>query len=106
MSINTSGTNNSPRIDGTIPARGPKAPARVTSDDAPVQEASSGPSRQRDVLDLSPAARAFVARADDESPLSAERLLEIRQRVLDGAYDSPEILDAVAAKLRQSNDLR
>ncbi len=104
MTIPTSGPNRS-SVDAPVPARGSTPAARVAD------EPSSGPAtpvaaRPKDVLDLSPAARAFVARAEDEGTLSAERMLQIRQRVLDGAYDSPAVLDAVAHKLRQSGDLR
>lgn len=104
MTISPSGPDR-PRVDAPAPARAHQPVARVSD------EPSSGPSapvaqRHRDVLDLSPAARAFVARAEDEGTLSAERVLELRQRVLDGAYDAPAILDAVASKLWQSGDLR
>ncbi len=103
MSIKPSGPN-SPRLEAPVSARVAKASPSTT--EGPSAPSPSAAPRGRDVLDLSPAARAFVARADEEGGLSAERLLEIRQRVLDGAYDSVEIRDAVAAKLRRSGDLR
>ena len=43
-------------------------------------------------------------RQTDELP--EERLQQIRQRILDGMYDSPFVLDAVAIALRSSGDLR
>lgn len=104
MTIRTSGPNG-PRIESPVPARGGQ-PVQRASDETPSQDAPAVPARAGDVLDLSPAARAFVARADEGAPLPAERLLEIRQRVLDGAYDTVEVLDSIAAKLLRSGDLR
>ncbi len=104
MSINPTGPSR-PRIDGAIPARSTNGVARV-SDESQLRQPDAPVSGQRDVLDLSPAARAFVARTEEESSLSAERLLQIRQRILDGTYDSPVVIDAVASALRASRDLR
>jgi anti-sigma28 factor (negative regulator of flagellin synthesis) len=104
MTINPAGLSR-PRIEGTVPARSAPGTARV-SDESQVRHPDAPVSGQRDVLDLSPAARALVARSEDEGSLSAERLLQIRQRILDGTYDSPVVLDAVAAALRSSRDLR
>ena len=104
MSIQPTGPSRT-RIDGTIPARSTNGAARV-SDESQLRQPDAPVSGQRDVLDLSPAARALVARTDDEGSLSAERLLQIRQRILDGTYDSPVVLDAVATALRSSGDLR
>ena len=62
--------------------------------------------RSKELLDLSPAARASVARSEDEASIPAERLLAIRQRVLDGTYDSLAVLGAVAARMQRSGVLR
>ena len=94
-----------PRIEGTPAARPTQSPARV-SDETPLRQPESPALGQRDVLDLSPAARALVARSDEDGSLSADRLLQIRQRILDGTYDSPVVLDAVAAGLRKSGRVR
>lgn len=104
MTIQPAGPNR-PRLEGSAPARATTGPARV-SDETALRHPDAPVSGQRDVLDLSPAARALVARSDEEGTLSAERLLQIRQRILDGTYDSPVVLDAVAAALRQSGDVR
>lgn len=104
MTINPTGPSR-PRIEGTIPARSTNGTARV-SDESQLRQPEAPVTGQRDVLDLSPAARAFVARTEEEGSLPAERLLQIRQRILDGTYDSPVVLDAVASALRSSGDLR
>lgn len=94
-----------PRLEGAAPARTPSSVARV-SDETALRQPDAPAHGQRDVLDLSPAARALVARSEDEGSLSAERLLQVRQRILDGTYDTPVVLDAVASALRKSGDLR
>ncbi len=104
MSIQPSGPSR-PRLEGTVPARQTPGVARV-SDETQLRQTEAQPTGQRDVLDLSPAARALVARTDEEGSLPAERLLQIRQRILDGSYDAPVVLDAVASALRSSGDLR
>jgi hypothetical protein len=71
-----------------------------------MRQAEAPAAGHRDVLDLSPAARALVARSDEHGSLPAERLLQIRQRILDGTYDTPVVVDAVASALRASGDLR
>ena len=104
MSIQPSGPSR-PRLEGTVPARSTPGVARVT-DETQLRQTEAPATGQRDVLDLSPAARALVARSEDEGSLSAERLLQVRQRILDGTYDSPVVLDAVASALRTSGDVR
>ena len=104
MTVQPTGPNR-PRIEGTAAARPAQGPARV-SDETPLRQPESPALGQRDVLDLSPAARALVARSDEDGSLSADRLLQIRQRILDGTYDSPVVLDAVAAGLRKSGRVR
>ncbi len=104
MTIHPNGPTG-PRVQGATPARANPSIARV-SDETPLRQPEGSVQGQRDVLDLSPAARALVARSDGEGALSAERLLELRQRILDGAYDAPAVLDGVASALRASGDLR
>ncbi len=104
MTIQPTGPSN-PRIEGTSPTRSTNGVARV-SDETQLRQSEAPATGQRDVLDLSPAARALVARSDEDGSLSAERLMQIRQRILDGTYDSPVVLDAVASALRTSGDLR
>lgn len=104
MTIQPTGPS-TPRTEGTSPTRSTNGVARV-SDETQLRQSEAPATGQRDVLDLSPAARALVARSDENGSLSAERMLQIRQRILDGTYDSPVVLDAVASALRTSGDLR
>ena len=59
-----------------------------------------------DRVSISDAGRALAAREDGDSmaldPARAER---IRERVLSGAYDTLEVVDAVARRLLDSGDL-
>ena len=59
-----------------------------------------------DKVSISDAGRALAAREDGDSmaldPARAER---IRERVLSGAYDTLEVVDAVARRLLDSGDL-
>lgn len=104
MTIQPSGPSR-PRLEGATPTRPTLAISHV-SDETLLRPSDMPAAGQRDVLDLSPAARALVARSDEDGSLSAERLMQIRQRILDGSYDSPAVVDAVASALRASGDLR
>lgn len=92
-----------PKIEGTGPSR--PSPIIVRADEAQVRRTPTPPHGQRSVLELSPAARALAARVEGDDALSAERLIELRQRVLDGRYDSPAVLEAIADALVRSSDL-
>ena len=95
-------------------AAGPDEPARVRPA-PPVGPASQGAG---DRVELSEAARAQQAEAAarqtevdaarralrDQPGLSEARLAELRERVADGYYDRPEVVDATAARL--ADDLR
>lgn len=60
-----------------------------------------------DSVQISDAGRALAARESGSEPaaLSAERIAELRQRVLDGAYDSLEVVDEVARRILARGDL-
>ncbi len=104
MTIQPTGPS-TPRTEGTSPTRSTNGVACI-SDETQLHQSEGSATGQRDVLVLSPAARAMVARSDEGESLSAERLMQIRQRILDRTYDSPVALDAVASALRTSGDLR
>ena len=70
---------------------------------APVAAVSSAVARG-DKVQISDAGRALAAR-DESGALSAERSAQIRQRVLDGAYNSLGVVDEVARRIIQSGDL-
>ena len=64
-----------------------------------------------DKVQISDAGRALAARADgtsdsaSTSSLDPARASRIRQRVLSGAYDTLEVVDAVSRRLLDSGDL-
>lgn len=76
---------------------------------APATGAGAGQgSRVSDVLEISDAGRALAARgadADATSELDQARTARIRAQVLSGAYDSLEVVDAIARRLLRSGDL-
>ncbi|HTE44456.1 MAG TPA: flagellar biosynthesis anti-sigma factor FlgM [Gemmatimonadaceae bacterium] len=59
-----------------------------------------------DKVEISNAGRALAAREPGStSPLDSARTTAIRGRVLNGAYDTLEVVDAVARRLLDSGDL-
>jgi negative regulator of flagellin synthesis FlgM len=66
---------------------------------------------RRDRVQISETGRALSAQlAADEparttAPLTPERIAALRQQVLDGAYNSIEMVDQVARRILQSGDL-
>lgn len=67
-----------------------------------------GPSTDRsDRVSISDAGRALAARDGgiDVAGLDAARVDRIRDRVLSGAYDTLEVVDAVARRLLDSRDI-
>ncbi|MEO8620958.1 MAG: hypothetical protein ABI625_07825 [bacterium] len=80
-------------------------PAKVVekTGGSPAQPAS--PPVKSDAVQISDAGRALAARGRDDSALSPERTAQIRQRVLDGAYNSLSVIDHVARRILVSGDL-
>lgn len=84
-----------------------------TSDRGPIQPVGPTPSslNRSDKVQISDAGRALAARADgtsdsaSTSSLDPARASRIRQRVLSGAYDTLEVVDAVSRRLLDSGDL-
>jgi negative regulator of flagellin synthesis FlgM len=76
-----------------------------TSDIRPIAPAPSAADRS-DKVEISDAGRALAARDGDESSgLDPARAARIRGRILNGAYDTLEVVDAVARRLLDSGDL-
>lgn len=79
----------------------PAAPAQPV---APV-------SRSTDKVEISDAGRALAARetesldAKGRAELTTERVGEIRQRILEGAYNSIEVVDEVARRMLERGDI-
>jgi len=74
------------------------------------KESGETPTRGRaDTVEISPEARVLASADPGEvqggEALSAERIAEIRQRVDDGTYDSPEVAEEVARQILNSGDL-
>lgn len=72
-------------------------------------DGDDGPSRVQgsDQVDLSDAGRALAdrARSDDGEGLTAERKQQLQQRIADGVYDSPEVMEETARQILESGDL-
>jgi flagellar biosynthesis anti-sigma factor FlgM len=56
---------------------------------------------RRDSVEISSAGRALAT--TDSQP--ADRVAEIRQRILDGAYNANEVVDTVARRILQRGDI-
>src|SRR5690606_32342737 len=64
----------------------------------------TSPVQRSDRVQISDAGRALAAQATSgtRGELSVERIAEVRERVLSGAYDSLDIVDQVARRVLQS----
>jgi anti-sigma28 factor (negative regulator of flagellin synthesis) len=84
-------------------------PATPNTPAAKPEETSSRatPPKGTDQVQISDAGRALAAREGgaEASRLSPERVAELRQRVLDGAYNSVEVVDEVARRILSKGDL-
>ena len=67
----------------------------------------SSPVDRGDKVQISDAGRALAAQAasDAGGELTPERISEIRDRIMSGAYHSLEIVDQVARKMLESGDI-
>ena len=67
--------------------------------------------RAADRVEISDAGRTLAAReteslsASGRSELSAERVSEIRQRILEGAYNATDVVDEVARRMLERGDI-
>jgi negative regulator of flagellin synthesis FlgM len=98
-----------PKYTGPIrPETTRTSPAEQVADNEPVQPASPVPSGadRSDRVEISDAGRALSAReGEGRRGLDPARAAQIRGRVLSGAYDTLEVVDAVARRLLDSGDL-
>jgi anti-sigma28 factor (negative regulator of flagellin synthesis) len=69
------------------------------------EEGASASSSRIDSVELSSAGRAKAAEVSGAETERAARLLEIRQRVLRGAYDTDEVVAEVARRILDRGDL-
>jgi negative regulator of flagellin synthesis FlgM len=74
--------------------------------DVPGQTGGAAPQRG-DKVQISDAGRALAAQAngDARGTLTPERIAEVRERILSGAYNSLEVVDQVARKMLASGDI-
>ena len=93
------GSHIRPEVAGASSASRTEKPVSAT---APV--AAVAP-RSGDAVQISDAGRALAARGNAEPGLTPERTAQIRQRVLDGAYNSLAVVDEVARRISRSGDL-
>lgn len=66
----------------------------------------AAPAGRSDKVSISDAGRALAAQASGgKGELTPERISEIRERILSGAYNSLEIVEQVARKMLESGDI-
>ena len=102
-----------PKNTGPLRSDITRATQPADSDQNPIQPVPATPSSldRSDKVQISDAGRALAARADgtsdtaSTSSLDPARASRIRQRVLSGAYDTLEVVDAVSRRLLDSGDL-
>lgn len=58
-----------------------------------------------DRVEISEAGRALAAKGAEGGEMSADRVSELRQRVLSGAYNSLDVVDQVARRLLDTGDV-
>ncbi|HEX3160429.1 MAG TPA: flagellar biosynthesis anti-sigma factor FlgM [Gemmatimonadaceae bacterium] len=99
-------------VSDAIQPKPPADPREIASPAGPVAPAQPVPPVSRpDRVEISDAGRALAAGETgtgvtaERAELSAERLAELRQRVLSGAYNSTEMVDQVARRLLESGDV-
>jgi negative regulator of flagellin synthesis FlgM len=65
------------------------------------------PAQRGDQVQISEAGRALAAKTADpvREALSPERVAEVRERILSGAYNSLEVVEQVARKMLASGDI-
>ena len=89
------------------PAASPAGvPGRKETQPEPAASSPTRPARS-DSVEISSAGRALAGTESSESTssLTPERLAELRQRVLEGAYNSIELADQVARRLLERGDV-
>jgi hypothetical protein len=96
-------------VGRTETAKGVRSVSPAPSSNEPVKPVS--PVDRADRVQISDTGRALAARIEEapsrtaDAELSPVRIAEIRQRVLEGAYDSSEMVDRVARRILESGDL-
>ncbi len=96
-----------PKNTGPIRPEAASQPIDLSERDAETRPAPAPAAIDRsDKVEISDAGRALAAREGDQaSGLDPARAARIRGRILSGAYDTLEVVDAVARRLLDSGDL-
>ena len=89
-------------LDGIVAPKAVDKTAKVRVT-APIS--SSDSSSSSDTVQISDAGRARAARENASSGLDPQRAAQIRQRVLDAAYNSLDVVNKVAQRVLDSGDL-
>jgi negative regulator of flagellin synthesis FlgM len=99
--------NINPKVGGSIrPEVASTTPSIDQADKAIAPVPSAAPVAARnDQVQISDAGRALAARDSSKTSLDPARAAQIRQRVLDGAYNSLSVVDEVANRILKSGDL-
>ena len=109
MSIRSIGTSQGVQRPAAPATTAPAAPAESASK----VKAGGAPRPRQDSVAISADARALATGAAsapasgrvERSSLSAERVGELRKKVLEGAYDQAHVVDQVAKRLLASGDV-
>ena len=83
------------------PAAQPTGGAKGTAD-APKSQPTGAGSTRNDSVQISDAGRAL---STGSPSLSAERVAELRKRVLEGAYNTTHVVDQVAKRILERGDV-
>ena len=103
MQINGNNPVRSPAVD---PLTRPAQPER-NGGNRPAQAEAPAPKPRSDTVSFSEAGRALAGSAPGgrTGELTSERVEEIRQRLLAGAYNSTQMAEQVAKRILESGDL-
>lgn len=90
-------------------AKGVQGTGSETGKKAPAGE-SAGSAQRGDRVQISEAGRALAAQETEgvqgaRAALSAERIGEIREKILSGAYNSVEVVEEVARRMLERGDI-
>ena len=83
-------------------------PATSARQDGAAAAPASGTASRRDSVSISDAGRTLAGGTDSaqsSSSLTPERVAGLRKKVLEGAYNSTHVVDAVAKRLLSSGDV-
>lgn len=76
------------------------APTEAITSPKTTPEGAAPAAKRRDSVEISDAGRALAG-----GGLSADRVSEVRQRILSGAYNAAEVVDTVARRILQRGDV-